>query len=118
MIIFGFLLGMTGMGYITISVAEVVVMATITIVAALAAGAILAGLASWKVFGTGPEAGQFVWKGALFAVILIWALWFVSKATGLMPPGTPEVVYLLFLGPPVITMLWGMLAAFLKAGGD
>ena len=118
MIIFGFLLGMTGVGYITISVAEVVAMATVTVVAALAAGAILAGLANWKIFGTGPEAGQFVWKGALFAVIIIWALWFTAKAAGLMPPGTPEVIYILFLGPPVVTMLWGMLAVFMKVGAD
>lgn len=116
MIIFGFLLGMTGAGYVIISVDEVVTMATITIVAALAAGAILAGLASWKVFGSGPEAGQFVWKGALFAAIVIWALWFTGKAAGLMPPGTPVVIHIIFLGPPVIALLWGMFATFLKAG--
>lgn len=115
MVIFGFLLGITGVGYITISINEVVFMATVTIVAALAAGAILAGLANWKVFGSGPEAGQFVWKGALFAVIILWALWFTGKTAGLMPSGTPEAIYILFLGPPVVTMLWGMFAGFLKA---
>lgn len=115
-IIFGILLAITGLGTFTFSLNEILTIAVASASIAVGVGAIAATLASTKIFGVGIE-GDFIWKAALFALVVVWASYFVAKLTNLMPIGTPWMVSVLFIAPPLIGLLWGMFSVFLRSAG-
>lgn len=109
LIIFGILVGLTGQGSLVFSTEEVIVMVATSGALAITLAVAGAMVSGFGILGSGsPEAGRYLWKGALFALIMIWAMYFVLKISGLMPMGTPIPVSALLLGPPVVGILWGM----------
>jgi len=120
LVLFGFLLGIAGLGSFTFSFAEFLMVVVVSVTAAVAAAVALATLANTEVsflgFSISAHSGEYVWRGAMYTVVGIWSAYFVLKLTNLMPSGTPAFVSILFLGPPLVALLWAMFATFLKSG--
>jgi len=117
LIIFGILMGITGQGALVFSLSEIITMMTVSAALAIGAAVVVAAAANLEIWGSGSRAGEFVWRSALFVLIAAWATYFVGKMTGLMPAGTPWEVSALFIGPPIIGLLWGMFVVWHKGSG-
>lgn len=108
LIIFGMLVGMTGMGEMIFSVTELITMMLVSGGIAITVAVIAAAAAGIGILGSGSgEAGRYVWKGALFALIVVWITWFTDKLIVSLPSGVPMGIAALFLAPPIIGIMWG-----------
>ena len=117
LVLFGFLIGITGLGSLNFSFTEVVEVILASVAVAIVSAVAISTAMSTKVLETGTT-GEYVWRGAIYGVVVIWSSYFVLKLTNLMPSGTPAFISIVFLGPPLVALLWGMFATFLKSGAE
>lgn len=117
LIIFGILIGITGQGSLDFSINEIMAMMITSAGIAVVGAVVAAGLANISILGVSANAGEFAWRGAIFVMVAIWASYFVYKMAGLMPEEMPVEISILFLGPPVVGILWGMFAVWHGTGG-
>ena len=118
LIIFGAFAGLVGQGSLGFSTSDFIALVLVSGGITIGVTAAAAGLAGLGVVGSGsPEAGRYVWRAGLFALIAIWTGFFVYAIADLMPAETPVAVSTLLLGPPVVGIIWGMFKVWHGTGG-
>lgn len=116
--IFGVLMGITGAGSASISMADirnVLIVGTAAAVITAVIGSVAAGITA---LGSGSaEAGHFVWKGAVFGFFIVIMIWIGDKMINLLPSEMPSIISVLFIAPPMGALLWGFIETFMRSGG-
>jgi len=119
LVFFGFFSSITGQGTVNITLLGILEAIIGAAIVAVAAAAIVGGIAGFEIFGIGSsEAGQFAWKAAIFAFIASMATWFGYQLINLMPIGTPTIVSIIFIAPSLAGLLWGFFSAWLRSAGE
>lgn len=101
------------------SIRDLIIMLTISSVAALSAGAIAGAVSGITIFGIGsPEAGRYAWKAALFMLVATWAGYVAWKFYDMMPPNVPSAISTLLILPPLGGFLIGMFMIYVRGAGN
>ncbi len=109
LIVFGAIAGLAGQSVVVFSVSEFITMILVTGGITIGIAVVVSAAAGIGVVGSGsPEAGRYVWKGALFAMLVIWVAYFTDKIMAMLPSETPVAIAALLLGPPIVGIIWGV----------
>ncbi|MBA7686970.1 hypothetical protein ES703_95430 [subsurface metagenome] len=109
LIVFGTLAGLAGHGAAVFSTSEFITMIIVSGGITITVAIIAAAAAGIGILGSGSgEAGRYVWKGALFALLATWVGYFVYKIADMLPSETPVGISTLLLGPPIVGIIWGV----------
>lgn len=118
LIVFGVIAGMAGHATAVFSTSEFIDMIIVSGGITIFATVVLAAAAGIGIFGSGSgEAGRYVWKGGLFALLVTWVGYFVYKIADMLPSETPVGVSALLLGPPIVGIIWGVFKVWQGARG-
>ena len=109
LIVFGTIAGLAGQSTAVFSTSEFIDMIIISGGVTIGVAVVLSMAAGLGILGSGSgEAGKYVWKGALFALLTTWVGYFVYKIVDMLPAETPAAVSALLLGPPIVGIIWGV----------
>jgi hypothetical protein len=65
---------------------------------------------------TGGSALNVSWSIFLLGQVASWSVWILTKFNNLLSPyGIPAILTIVFIGPPLAGIIWGMFAAFLHS---
>jgi hypothetical protein len=104
---------------VAFTVDEIKNLVIVTFLAAVIAGVALSIVAGITALGSGSaEGGRYAWRGAMFAAVMAFLLWFISKIIDMMPTDMPIPITIIFVGLPVTGLLWAILDKTVLKGND